>query len=144
MMIDKLRILDCPAMVVITRNHDLYRRLVGIGSGMQRFLGNTYLLDGHEYEHETTFYPPTNAMEHRGTLYRVVLREVTPVTPQAEPPPSEEKKWTPRVGDVMKLRSGGPRMTVINVTDQITCAWFTSEGEHREGIFLPGALEPAP
>jgi uncharacterized protein YodC (DUF2158 family) len=82
----------------------------------------------------------SSTVDHHGALYRVVLREVTP---SAEPPPPEEN-WTPRVGDVMKLRSGGPRMTVINVTDQITCAWFTSEVEHREGIFLPGALEPAP
>ena len=36
------------------------------------------------------------------------------------------------IGDVVKLKSGSPKMTVELVeTDQITCIWFDSEGVKR-------------
>jgi len=31
-------------------------------------------------------------------------------------------------GDLVQMKSGGPRMTVLNVTDQtVTCQWFAKE-----------------
>jgi uncharacterized protein YodC (DUF2158 family) len=46
-------------------------------------------------------------------------------------------------GDLVRLRSGGPLMTVKNVEgDQVNCIW-TEEGEVRSGSF-PVALLAAP
>lgn len=48
------------------------------------------------------------------------------------------------VGDVVKLRSGGPLMTVAStVRDNgyLLCAWFDNEGVH-EWPFDPAALTP--
>lgn len=49
-----------------------------------------------------------------------------------------------RPGDVVRLRSGGPAMTVTNVTpgDWVQCLWMTEGGEVRERSLLPLVLEP--
>jgi uncharacterized protein YodC (DUF2158 family) len=51
-------------------------------------------------------------------------------------------------GDVVRLKSGGPMMTVLYVntvrTDplDVHCAWFIND-EHKAGNFTSGCLEPA-
>src|SRR5258708_15970376 len=47
-----------------------------------------------------------------------------------------------RVGDVVTLRSGGPRMTVTHVGpvalvegDWLVCQWFDEHGELRQDLF---------
>ena len=52
------------------------------------------------------------------------------------------------VGGVVRLKSGGPSMTVTQVgeramTGQMTvwCVWFDSKGNQQDGTFPPGALE---
>lgn len=48
------------------------------------------------------------------------------------------------VGDVVQLKSGGPRMTVVEVKPEgITCQWYSKEDEdYKSGIFAPDALKP--
>lgn len=47
------------------------------------------------------------------------------------------------VGDVVRLKSGGPRMTVESVAGLISCAWFA--GCHaKRGFFDLDMLEPIP
>jgi uncharacterized protein YodC (DUF2158 family) len=55
----------------------------------------------------------------------------------------DKKDW--KIGDVVKLRSGGPKMTVINVpTDSsgdVFCVWFPEGGTHPvKDSFPPEAL----
>jgi len=51
-----------------------------------------------------------------------------------------------KVGDVVKLNSGGPQMTVeelveANGVKKIQCIWFSEgSGEFMDAIFLPGTL----
>ena len=45
-------------------------------------------------------------------------------------------------GDIVRLRSGGPPMSVQTVTpDGIECMWFDSDGRLQEKIFHPGTLQ---
>lgn len=45
------------------------------------------------------------------------------------------------VGDVVKLKSGGPKMTVVSVeADLVDCSWFKNE-ELMHGSFVPDSLE---
>ncbi len=52
-----------------------------------------------------------------------------------------------KVGDTVRLKSGGPRMTITNVGDRpkegtvIWCAWFTKAGEEKTGFYPAGAVE---
>jgi len=51
------------------------------------------------------------------------------------------------VGDVVKLKSGGPAMTVTEVGNdmydqaKVWCAWFTEKGDEKKGSYPPGSLE---
>lgn len=47
-------------------------------------------------------------------------------------------------GDVVRLNSGGPRMTVDAVCDEtgiVICNWFDRHGCHREVVFWPSQLQ---
>ena len=49
-----------------------------------------------------------------------------------------EQRESIKVGDVVRLRSGGPEMTVthvVKVSGTLTTAWFTDSGDAREGEF---------
>jgi uncharacterized protein YodC (DUF2158 family) len=49
-------------------------------------------------------------------------------------------EWTPKVGDVVTLRSGGPKMTVMRSTDsELRVIWF-HDGVPRECDFLISTL----
>ena len=50
-----------------------------------------------------------------------------------------------KIGDVVRLPSGGPAMTVMGTAhdlpgDAVSAAWFTQDGELREGTFLVATL----
>lgn len=46
-----------------------------------------------------------------------------------------------KVGDVVQLKSGGPKMTVNEITDAAAnCVWFVG-GSRESGIFHPSSLE---
>jgi uncharacterized protein YodC (DUF2158 family) len=47
------------------------------------------------------------------------------------------------VGDVVRLKSGGPRMTVESVGGLISCAWFAG-GHAKRGFFDLDMLGLAP
>ena len=53
-----------------------------------------------------------------------------------------EKPWT--TGDVVRLKSGGPKMTVRGVASggAINCEWFAKEAVRKES-FAPEMLERA-
>jgi uncharacterized protein YodC (DUF2158 family) len=52
-----------------------------------------------------------------------------------------------KVGDTVRLKSGSPLMTVINVQPDdtsepnVACAWFSDDEEPHEGQFPVAALE---
>lgn len=51
-----------------------------------------------------------------------------------------------KVGDVVILKSGGPLLTVAELTETdgnavIGCGWFTREGEIRSAEFAPALLK---
>ena len=48
-----------------------------------------------------------------------------------------------KVGDVVRLKSGGPKMTVDyfdSDTERALCVWF-KDGERKQDHFLPETLE---
>ena len=47
------------------------------------------------------------------------------------------------VGDVVRLKSGGPRMTIEAVGGLVTCAWFTRGGHAKKNFFDLDMLELA-
>jgi uncharacterized protein YodC (DUF2158 family) len=57
------------------------------------------------------------------------------------------KKWKP--GDVVRLASGGPDMTVQTVNEKkggnesVECVWFNQDGKVVENDFLPETLVEA-
>jgi uncharacterized protein YodC (DUF2158 family) len=47
-------------------------------------------------------------------------------------------------GDVVRLRSGGPAMTVqslANDRETLWCVWFDAKGEHNRQNFGPSSLK---
>jgi uncharacterized protein YodC (DUF2158 family) len=55
------------------------------------------------------------------------------------------------VGDVVKLKEGGPRMTVtyagpvaLNPGDWLICEWFDEHGELRREMFAPQDVRTEP
>jgi uncharacterized protein YodC (DUF2158 family) len=50
-----------------------------------------------------------------------------------------------QVGDIVILKSGGPKMTVCGVpsehTSQCRCQWFDESGELQRSTFPPSALK---
>ncbi len=60
-----------------------------------------------------------------------------------------------KVGNVVRLKSGGPVMTVLSFMDRsgenvsstptgfVRCAWFTDAGEPKSALFLVAALNAA-
>ena len=54
-----------------------------------------------------------------------------------------------KVGDVVKLKSGGPSMTVTSVESgeneggpAVFCIWFNSKGNEKSGHYPAAALVP--
>lgn len=65
-------------------------------------------------------------------------RTVRPRAQKAAPPKSVEIK----VGSTVKLRSGGPGMTAVQVDDTTICAaWFDAAGRNHVGTFPVNAVE---
>lgn len=53
-----------------------------------------------------------------------------------------------KVGDIVLLKSGGPKMTVIEVGDiagepAVWCSWFDDKKQKKSETFPPAALESA-
>ncbi len=47
-----------------------------------------------------------------------------------------------KVGDTVRLKSGGPVMTVVEVgADNVDCQWFTGDGAPERAGFPPDALK---
>ena len=49
-------------------------------------------------------------------------------------------------GDVVRLKSGGPKMTIysvdgVGIETGIFCKWFVNENESKEGLYQPEMLE---
>lgn len=50
------------------------------------------------------------------------------------------------VGDLVRLKSGGPTMTVSNpvaIRSECECQWFDDAGKLQKGRFVPLSLEVA-
>ena len=65
-----------------------------------------------------------------------------------------KKRETFSVGDIVRLKSGGPDMTVVELPspldslpslprEGVVCEWFEGQ-KRRKGTFLPEVLEAAP
>ena len=46
------------------------------------------------------------------------------------------------VGDVVQLKSGGPRMTVVDRSHDgdLICQWFDQKEEQQRGVFPPASV----
>jgi uncharacterized protein YodC (DUF2158 family) len=55
--------------------------------------------------------------------------------------------WTPQVGDVVRLKSGGPLMTVARLAEDdpsaVLCEWFDRSNRYDAGHITIACLEPA-
>jgi uncharacterized protein YodC (DUF2158 family) len=48
-----------------------------------------------------------------------------------------------KIGDVVRLKSGDPKMTVIEVDGGwVTCVWFGLDGKRETGTFPGVGVEP--
>jgi uncharacterized protein YodC (DUF2158 family) len=47
------------------------------------------------------------------------------------------------IGSVVRLRSGGPAMTIEHDKDECLCVWFVDGRELRSGTFPEASLESA-
>lgn len=46
-----------------------------------------------------------------------------------------------KVGDVVRLKSGGPKMTVSHIKDgNVWCTWFVGETDPKNAYFKPEML----
>ena len=46
------------------------------------------------------------------------------------------------IGDIVKLKCGGPPMTVSHIQgDGLLCRWFDTNHDVKQGVFLPEILE---
>lgn len=53
-----------------------------------------------------------------------------------------ETEWC-KVGDIVSLKSRGPRMTVVWIgSDGVMCQWFNRAGDLKSGSFPVESLEP--
>ena len=55
-------------------------------------------------------------------------------------------KQTFKAGDVVRLKSGGPKMTILWIEDEYgvmtaSCQWFDSKNELKDAKFRPSSLE---
>lgn len=62
-----------------------------------------------------------------------------------EPTPEEPvKPWTPAVGDVVTLKSGGLKMTLCSIrNDSVGCEWHDDSGVPHARHYYTAALQPA-
>lgn len=51
-----------------------------------------------------------------------------------------------KIGDNVRLKSGGPQMTVVGYTEngQVECCWFDGDNKERRARFPDAALMPTP
>lgn len=50
-----------------------------------------------------------------------------------------------KVGDIVRLKSGGPDMTIGNITDEFAyCQWFNKENDAKDGSYRLDALDLKP
>ena len=63
---------------------------------------------------------------------------------ESTPDPLEDKPWTPAVGDVVTLASGGPLMTARCYTPEnaVACDWFNTDGLADSRTFPTACLKP--
>lgn len=60
-----------------------------------------------------------------------------------EPAPESAQPWTPAVGDVVRLKSGGLNMTVKDITSDglASCIWFDPNGQYDQTTMPASCLE---
>lgn len=47
-----------------------------------------------------------------------------------------------QIGDIVRLKSGGPKMTVTAVeAEQVSCAWFDRNGKPHSGAYAAATVE---
>lgn len=47
-----------------------------------------------------------------------------------------------QTGDIVRLKSGGPKMTITALSDdEISCTWFDRNGKRQSGAFPGATLE---
>ena len=47
-----------------------------------------------------------------------------------------------KIGDIVRLKSGGPKMTVTALAeDQASCTWFDRNGKRHDGAFAVATVE---
>lgn len=99
----------------------------------QDFLGDTMIYLSSSYE---------GSREHC-LLIQEALRMLPDLLDAVDPPAREAKPEGLRTGDVVKLKSGGPVMTMASVIllDWVTCAWFDSEETMHTSRFPVAGLE---
>lgn len=83
------------------------------------------------------------AVEAAKPAYVGHMTDEMPTKPEPSPQPSPPP-WQPAVGDVVRLKSGGPAMTASELRpDGWACEWFDFNDCRDAGIFPAACLMPA-
>lgn len=47
------------------------------------------------------------------------------------------------IGDVVRLKSGGPKMTIVSIDESAgaSCTWFDRNGKRHESVFALATVE---
>jgi len=82
----------------------------------------------------------------RLAVAKAFLAALTPAEQLRDQPtllPDAAQPWTPAVGDVVRLKSGGPEMTVKNITPEgfVSCIWFDPDGQYDQTTMPASCLE---
>lgn len=75
------------------------------------------------------------------SAYAGYMTDEMPAEPSPQPP--TPPPWQPAVGDVVRLKSGGPAMTVHRIGDVVTCYFFTDGYDYRHVDASAACLTPA-
>jgi uncharacterized protein YodC (DUF2158 family) len=110
------------------------RRITALGASAERLHGATRRGKGPR---SRPFAPHQPAfLEHGG---RITL--VYPVSCPPAQDPLFPKRYGKMVGDVVVLKSGGPRMTVVaEEQDSVQCVWFDTDNRLEQATFLASVV----
>jgi len=101
------------------------------------------------WEEEKGFWVPWWEFEEETSTHFADIRLPVPAE-KADPlvtKSDSSPEWTPQVGDVVRLKSGGPLMTVARLAEDdpsaVLCEWFDKSNRYDAGHITIACLKPS-